>query len=278
MARRILIVDDDVMSREVLRDQLEASGWEVFLHPVTERINGAMIRALRPSLVLCGLDLPGIAPERFAPLVQSLRGGLGVRTILISNLAPAQIEARARVVGADGWFEKSRLFFDAQNAVREAIEAGESQTRRIALDVELTPGPRGLSEAPGAAAAAAQELVRKVSQELVGFRDRAEPRATVDLPCSASTEGRTIEGRIRDLSASGLLLATTEPLATGARVTLDFTLADGTQIRAESTVMWRRAAAPGAPAGVGLKLGFLLPEDREALERLVKSSVPELFD
>lgn len=275
MARRILIVDDDVMSREVLRDQLEAAGYEVFLHPVAERINGAMIRALRPSLVLCGLDLPGVAPERFAPLVQNLRGGLGVRTLLISNLAPAQIEERARIVGADGWFEKSRLVFDARNAVQEALQAAENATRRVSTVAE--PGRRGLHEAPAAAAAAARELVERVSSELQGFQERAEPRAAVELPCVATSEGRAIDGRVRDLSASGLFLATTTPLATGARLTIDLTLPDGTPIRAESTVMWHRAAAPGAPAGVGLKLGFLLPEDREALERLVKTSVPELF-
>ena len=276
MARRILIVDDDVMSREVLRDQLEAAGYEVFLHPVSERINGAMIRGRRPPLVLCGLDLPGVAPERFAPLVQNLRGGLGVRTLLISNLAPAEIAARARIVGADGWFEKSRLFFDAQQAVQEALQAAEDATRRVTVVQE--PGLRGLHEAPAAAAAAARELVERVATELEGFHERAEPRAAVELPCAAMCDGRPVEGRVRDLSASGLFLATTAPLATGARVTIDFTLPDGAAIRAESTVVWRRSASPGAPAGVGIKLGFLLPEDREALERLVRANVPELFD
>ena len=274
---RILVVDDDAMSREVLRDQLEAAGYDVFIHPSAEKITGAIIRAVRPALVLCGLDLPGVAPERFAPLVQNLRGALGVRTILISNLAPLEIEARCRIVGADGWFEKNRLFFDARGAVEEALAGANEETRRVEVDV--TPGPKGLVEAPPAAAAAARELVDKIGQELAGFHEpRNEPRAPVDLSCRGTCSGTTFEGRVRDVSSTGLFVATTAPLAAGSRATVDFTLPDGTPIRAETTVVWHRAAAPGAPAGIGLKFGFLLPEDREAIEKVVRAVVPELFE
>lgn len=276
---RVLVVDDDAMSREVLRDQLEQAGYDVFIHASAEKLTGALIRAMRPALVLCGLDLPGVAPERFAPLVQNLRGALGVRTILISNLAPHLIAERAKVVGADGWFEKSRLFFDARGAVEEALARQQDPTRQVAIADTLAQRPAGgLAEAPPAAAAAALELVGKIGSELAGFHERNEPRADVDLPCSGRSGNEPWEGRIRDISASGLFVATTAPLAVGARCSVDMKLPDGTELRAETTVVWHRGASKGSAAGVGLKFGFLLPEDREAIEGVVRTAVPELFD
>jgi CheY-like chemotaxis protein len=80
MAVRILIVDDDELSREVLALLADGAGYEVDTADSGEAALGC-VRRLRPGVVLTDIQMPGIAGDELA---QQLRGLCGAGTLLLA--------------------------------------------------------------------------------------------------------------------------------------------------------------------------------------------------
>jgi CheY-like chemotaxis protein len=80
MAVRILIVDDDELSREVLALLAEGAGYEV---DASDSGDGALacVQRVRPEVVLTDIQMPGIAGDELA---QQLRGVCGTGTLLLA--------------------------------------------------------------------------------------------------------------------------------------------------------------------------------------------------
>ena len=80
MAVRILIVDDDELSREVLALLAEDAGYEVDTADSGEAALACVLR-LRPEVVLTDIQMPGIAGDELA---RQLRGLCGAGTLLLA--------------------------------------------------------------------------------------------------------------------------------------------------------------------------------------------------
>jgi uncharacterized protein (TIGR02266 family) len=106
-----------------------------------------------------------------------------------------------------------------------------------------------------------QELVFRVNGAL--YQDRragseASRRVPTDLPATFDGPAGVVEGRVLNLSATGLFLAAENVLPTNRTTTVRFTLepSDG-PITATCRVVWTNAGSDGQPYFPGMGLQFL---------------------
>jgi len=137
---RILVVDDDTVSREVIALLLEGDGYEVHTADSGDRalLDLEAIDDWRPAVVLTDLQMPGIAGGELA---RQLRGLCGARTVLLamSGSEPGEIVLRK----FDGFLLKPFMMealaaaivgnFDENKAVRRDVPAlDEGVYRKLA--------------------------------------------------------------------------------------------------------------------------------------------------
>ena len=128
---RLLVVDDDPVSAQVLRHTLENAGYEVRLCSQPERFEDEL-RALHPDLILMDIDLPGISGfelaryirqnERFetVPLIYVTGTAHDERTLAVAAAGGEQILRKpvpadvllAAVAGRLGHFLRLRRLID----------------------------------------------------------------------------------------------------------------------------------------------------------------------
>ena len=104
-ARKILILDDSEICRDVVKVVLEQRGYEVI--PLDSPFGfGAALNKERPDLVLLDAQMPGIPGDKLVQIV--LRHSLHRCPILFySELAADQLEKLVRASGASGFVEKT---------------------------------------------------------------------------------------------------------------------------------------------------------------------------
>jgi CheY-like chemotaxis protein len=117
-ARRVLVVEDDPMSRELLADILSASGWSVT--PV-ESGEEALVAAASQELdlVLLDIGLPGIDGFETVRRLRSLPATRRVPIVAVTALAMTGDAERALAEGFDAYLTKP---LDTRGLVR-AVEA-----------------------------------------------------------------------------------------------------------------------------------------------------------
>jgi two-component system cell cycle response regulator len=105
MAARILIVDDDLSSRELMSYLLRSAG-----HAVTGADDGAAGLRLaldsRPDLVVCALALPAMDGYAVARLLKADAGCAQIPLLAVSARAPDGERARLAAAGFDGYICK----------------------------------------------------------------------------------------------------------------------------------------------------------------------------
>ncbi|HEX8796589.1 MAG TPA: PilZ domain-containing protein [Polyangiaceae bacterium] len=91
-----------------------------------------------------------------------------------------------------------------------------------------------------------------------------------------SASGERVEADALDLSTGGLFVRTSTPLGVGKRITLDIqVVGEPSAWSALGRVVWVRPhAAPGMPAGMGVKLIDVEEAVVSAIDRLVESREP----
>jgi CheY-like chemotaxis protein len=72
MPRRILIVDDNIVIRRMLRTVFEQPGWEVCGEAVNGRDGIEKAQQLRPDLILLDLSMPVMSGLAAAPVLRSM--------------------------------------------------------------------------------------------------------------------------------------------------------------------------------------------------------------
>jgi uncharacterized protein (TIGR02266 family) len=102
-------------------------------------------------------------------------------------------------------------------------------------------------------------------------------RVLVDLEVDYSQEDTYLFAYIRDLSATGLFVRTSEPEPPGTRLNLRFTPPDGDpagRIELEAEVIWVNKYRPGRSdsisPGMGMRFVELSDDDRDTLLGIVK--------
>ncbi|HVK75446.1 MAG TPA: response regulator [Kofleriaceae bacterium] len=125
--RRILLVDDDVDTAEILRDVLALRG-----HTVEIALDGEAalqtIRALRPELVLCDLGLPKLDGLEVAAEVR--RDPSLDEVVLVAVTGHARLEDRRRAL-AGGFDDHVGKPLDAR-----ALDRALAATRARAADAD----------------------------------------------------------------------------------------------------------------------------------------------
>lgn len=105
MSARILVVENDPMSRELARRVLAKGGYEVTLaHDAEEALRVAA--GLDPDLVLMDLRLPGIDGVEATRRLRSNRATSRIRVAVLSAQAFADDIERARAAGAVDYLTK----------------------------------------------------------------------------------------------------------------------------------------------------------------------------
>jgi two-component system, cell cycle response regulator DivK len=123
-AARILVVEDNAMNLELVRDILTAEGYEVL--EASDGATGVAIAALeRPSLILMDLQLPRMDGLEAA---RSLRADPRLREIPIVAVTAHAMKGddeKARAAGCDGFVSKPIQVREFVATVSEFLKRGK---------------------------------------------------------------------------------------------------------------------------------------------------------
>ncbi|MCW5715915.1 MAG: response regulator [Bauldia sp.] len=105
MTRRILVVEDTVDNRQIVRDLLTSAGFEVI-----EAVDGAAGVALagtsRPDLVIMDVQLPVMDGYEATRRLKSDPALRAIPVIAVTSYALSGDEERSRAAGCDGYLSK----------------------------------------------------------------------------------------------------------------------------------------------------------------------------
>jgi two-component system cell cycle response regulator DivK len=104
-ARRVLVVEDDALNLELVRDILVAEGYEVL--EAADGVTGVDVaRAERPELILMDLQLPGRDGLEAVCLIREDPALREVPIVAVTAHAMKGDDDRARAAGCDGFVAK----------------------------------------------------------------------------------------------------------------------------------------------------------------------------
>ena len=132
--KRVLLVEDDVATRQIVHRLLHGEGWQV-----AEAENGRValerLAEMRPTLILLDLLMPEM--DGFEFLVE-LRKSKDLRDIPVIVMTAAdltdddrrRLEGGAQLVLKKGAYDRRELFEELRFAVAQYTEAGENRARQ----------------------------------------------------------------------------------------------------------------------------------------------------
>ena len=104
--RRVMIVDDEPLTAEILRCALEDRGYDVTVRHEALGTSAAVIRD-QPDVVVIDIEMPAIKGNDVARLLANNKALTRTSFILHSSRAAAELEVAARECGAIGAITKS---------------------------------------------------------------------------------------------------------------------------------------------------------------------------
>jgi len=139
---RILLVDDHSIVRAGLRGLLGTIG-AVEIHDAADgRTALALVRSVRPHLIVLDLNLPGVSGLEL--LRRVLLEDKAARVLVLSMHAEPLFAARALEAGAKGYLSKNAAPDELVLAVRRVADGGHYIENEIAQELALqavSPGP-----------------------------------------------------------------------------------------------------------------------------------------
>jgi two-component system OmpR family response regulator len=119
VAIRVLIVDDDALTRDLVSRVLGAEAFEVAVASTAEQI-APVTRDFHPHAVLVDVNIPGVASGGAVAVVRSAAPA-GARIVLFSADDEETLRATARRVQADGWLSKNTAVVDLGARIRKLL-------------------------------------------------------------------------------------------------------------------------------------------------------------
>ncbi|MGH7898921.1 MAG: response regulator [Candidatus Binatia bacterium] len=105
MRARILVVEDNPMNLELVRDILTAAGYEVL--EAVDGATGVAVAVLeRPDLILMDLQLPGVDGFEATRQIRANRDLASVPIVAVTAHAMKGDDEKARAAGCDGFITK----------------------------------------------------------------------------------------------------------------------------------------------------------------------------
>jgi CheY-like chemotaxis protein len=121
-AKRILVIDDQLLIRDLLRHLLEADGHHVFAAP-----NGkeglVLARVLPLDLILLDMDMPGLNGLEVCTELKREAETAHVPVLFISGRRSAQDLQQMTAVGAAGFLSKPFLLEQVRQTVNSILGA-----------------------------------------------------------------------------------------------------------------------------------------------------------
>jgi DNA-binding response OmpR family regulator len=121
-AKRILLIDDDVLILELFKAVLSAEGYRVN----TAKNLAELDRRLhafdeRPDLVLVDVQMPELEGDEITLMLRTVRN-VQVPVFLVSSLDEHDLALRAADVGATGWISKTAGITSLAKKVNDVLK------------------------------------------------------------------------------------------------------------------------------------------------------------
>lgn len=130
-----------------------------------------------------------------------------------------------------------------------------------------------------------EDKKKETKEKPASTYDRKVPLKTIqlniDTKLGLDSETHFYTGFSENITEGGIFVATFNLAPIGSKILVSFTLPDGHQVTARGRVQWIREYNPAHPdqvPGMGIKFTDLLPKDKEAIERYLKSRPPIFYD
>ncbi len=161
--RRILIVDDHQVNRDLLADLLQPLGFECVAEPGGEAALArlAAADAAWPDLAIIDVRMPGIDGVELTRRLRALPRGAGLRVLLTSASVLTFDPEEGRRAGCDGFLAKP---FRADDLVAQL-------GRLLGLDWREAPAPKAVGATPGTSRGPWPEPARQVLREALAQGD-----------------------------------------------------------------------------------------------------------
>jgi two-component system, cell cycle response regulator DivK len=105
MSKRILVIEDQVDDRQIIRDMLAGTDYEI-----TEADDGehalAAVAKERPDLILMEIRLPSMDGYETMRRIRTDPALLSIPIIALSSYAPSEEQQKARAAGCDDFVPK----------------------------------------------------------------------------------------------------------------------------------------------------------------------------
>jgi CheY-like chemotaxis protein len=117
MIKKVLVIDDDDVAREVAASTLRDAGNEVFELPSPIGATQVIVEH-RVDTVVLDLFMPGMDGDKFARLVRGHRYIGNVAIVLVSGGEPQELSQAAARINADAVVPKADVRTDLARTVR----------------------------------------------------------------------------------------------------------------------------------------------------------------
>ena len=105
MSKRILVVEDQEDDRQIIRDMLAGTGYEITEAEDGEQALAALARE-RPDLILMEIQLPSMDGYEAMRRIRTDPALLSIPIIAVTSYAPNEEERKAREAGCDHFVPK----------------------------------------------------------------------------------------------------------------------------------------------------------------------------
>ena len=105
MSKRILVVEDQEDNRQIMRDLLVASGYEL-VEATTGEEGLALAERERPDLILMDIQLPGLDGYEVTRRIKSNPALKHIPIIAVTSYALSGDDQKAYAAGCDGYVTK----------------------------------------------------------------------------------------------------------------------------------------------------------------------------
>jgi CheY-like chemotaxis protein len=108
--RRLLIVDDSEIVARLLREELEAKGFEIHYAPDAEKATSIILkRQTRPDLILLDINMPKVDGAQFCRFVKKNDMFRSIKVIFCSGEDKGKMKRLVAECGADGFISKDEV-------------------------------------------------------------------------------------------------------------------------------------------------------------------------
>ncbi len=108
--RRVLIVDDSEIVARLLKEELEAKGFEIQYAPDAEKATSIILkRQTRPDLILLDINMPKVDGAQFCRFVKKNDMFKAIKVIFCSGEEREKVKRLAAECGADGFILKDEF-------------------------------------------------------------------------------------------------------------------------------------------------------------------------